>query len=301
MQGQPHTPGIYCEDSLAEAGCKVLRFHFEKMVEQESGTIRGHQIEPLHQMRVAVRKMRVALSLFGDHLHPDQKKRIRKGLRHLGATLGEVRDLDIFWEKSALHYNASVPDSYQEFCQVEDEWAAARNQHQRKMAAYLAGPKYKKFKKKFLQFLKPPFQPENPVVPVSRFAVQKIATALKSVQSFRPVLQSPTLDDLHALRIALKKLRYTIEFFVDLMGEDIQTCLKQLKQVQDHIGDLNDARVAIDLLNTCVKLSENRFYSRLLAEKQTELTWLIASFAETWGEFDRPAFVKNLVASYPTE
>lgn len=277
----------------------MLRLHYETMIYYEQETRRGHQIEPLHQMRVAARKLRVALSLLGDYLHPDQNKRLRKDLRHLGSILGKVRDLDIFWEKATRHHDDSAPETSAGFDQMQDEWQAARNQHQKKVAAYLAGPKYKKFRKRFLQFLQPPFSLGNPAVSVSCFAIQAIDARLQAVLSFRPVLQSPTLDDLHALRIAFKKLRYTIEFFLDLLGKDIEVCLELLKQVQDHIGDLNDARVAVDLLNNCIKLSKNQFYSHLLVRKQQELSQLLATFAETWQAFDSPVFIENLSASYP--
>src|SRR5579863_2312200 len=48
-------------------------------------------------------------------------------------------------------------------------------------------------------------------------------------------------DELHALRIAGKRLRYNLEFFSDLLGRDVATALGLLELVQDKLGDVADA------------------------------------------------------------
>jgi triphosphatase len=54
------------------------------------------------------------------------------------------------------------------------------------------------------------------------------------------------------LRIALKKVRYTIEFLGSLFDErDVRLLVNRLKSLQDYLGHANDVRVAYDLIREC--------------------------------------------------
>src|SRR5512139_2183845 len=102
------SPGVQPDDSLAEAGRKVLRYHFVQMLRHEAGTRDGEDIEDLHDMRVATRRMRAAFEVFEDAFTPKSLRTYLKGLRTAGRTLGRVRDMDVFMEK-AHHYLESLP------------------------------------------------------------------------------------------------------------------------------------------------------------------------------------------------
>ena len=88
-------PGVQPDDLLAEAGRKVLRYHFTAMLRHEAGTRLGEDSEALHDMRVATRRMRAAFEVFGEVFRPKVLKTHVKRLRTAGRTLGRVRDLDV--------------------------------------------------------------------------------------------------------------------------------------------------------------------------------------------------------------
>ncbi|MEJ2326812.1 MAG: CHAD domain-containing protein, partial [Chromatiaceae bacterium] len=90
-------------DLRKDAARKPLYFHFLRKLYHEPGTRLGEDIEELHDMRVATRRMRAAFQVFGDYLDMDKMKVFLKGLRRTGRALGAVRDLDVFWEKTQ-HY-----------------------------------------------------------------------------------------------------------------------------------------------------------------------------------------------------
>ena len=58
------TPGIERKDSMSAAGIKVLRLHYEKMLANKAGVLQGDDIEAVHDMRVAIRRMRVVFRVF---------------------------------------------------------------------------------------------------------------------------------------------------------------------------------------------------------------------------------------------
>ena len=89
----PHFPrvrskvGVKPDDAMAEAGRKVLQFHFAHMLSHERGTRLGDDIEELHDMRVATRRMRAAFEVFGPFFRLKAIKPHLKGLRVAGRAL----------------------------------------------------------------------------------------------------------------------------------------------------------------------------------------------------------------------
>ena len=62
------------------------------------------------------------------------------------------------------------------------------------------------------------------------------------------IIVDPYLDIYHQLRIDVKILRYTIEFFREILGQEAKGLIKDLKALQDNLGDIHDTVVALDLL-----------------------------------------------------
>jgi hypothetical protein len=103
-------PGIKPDDSMPEAGRKILRFHFAHMLSHEKGTRLGEDIEDLHDMRVATRRLRAAFEIFNPFFKPKTIKKHIKGLRAIGRALGRVRDLDVFMEKAAVYLDTLLDE-----------------------------------------------------------------------------------------------------------------------------------------------------------------------------------------------
>jgi len=77
--------GMQPSDSMAEAGRKVMRYQFSEMFRNEGGTRSGDSMVSLHDMRVAVRRLRAAFRVFGDVFERGALKSYSKGLRRLDA------------------------------------------------------------------------------------------------------------------------------------------------------------------------------------------------------------------------
>src|SRR6185295_4288329 len=89
------TPGVLAEDTVAEAGRKVMRFHLARMIDREPGVRDGKDIEDIHKMRVATRRQRAAWRVFGEAFRKRRTRAYRDGLRDAARRLGAVRDLDV--------------------------------------------------------------------------------------------------------------------------------------------------------------------------------------------------------------
>ena len=308
------SPGVLPDDPLAEAGRKVMRYHFAQMLLHEDGTRLGEDIEELHDMRVATRRMRAAFEVFQDAFTDKAIKTHLKGLRATGRNLGRVRDLDVFMEK-AHHYLNTLPSERQaELEPLLKSWAQEREKDRELMVAYLDSTKYAQFREEFLRFVSTPGEgarknPSGDLLPTRAGDIAPILiyTRLASVRAFNSILENASLEQFHALRIEFKKLRYTVEFFREVLGEESKLVINDLKMIQDHLGDLNDAHVATIILRDFLSVwekeqdllpvSQRKSPEPILAYlsyRYNELQRLMQTFHETWKHFNRPEFQLNL-------
>jgi CHAD domain-containing protein len=252
-------PGIEPDDPMAEAGRKTFRFHYQRMLYHEPGTRLGEEIEALHDMRVATRRMRAAFRAFGDYFDPQAMTPYLKGLQRTGRTLGAVRDLDVFRAKMQAYLD-TVPDVQRG--SLDDLLAVLETQREaarQRMIAYLDGSKYTRFKERFGEFVETEGMGSLPITPdagdvhpyrVRHVAPMAIYERLAAVRAYDEWVSvpHPPVTRLHALRIACKRLRYTLEFFQEVLGPETKTLVKEVVALQDHLGNLQDAVVASGLL-----------------------------------------------------
>jgi CHAD domain-containing protein len=309
--------GITPDDPMSEAGRKVLLYHFAEMLAHENGTRLGEDIEELHDMRVATRRMRAAFEVFGEAFEPKVLKVHLKGLKATGRALGRVRDLDVFMEK-AQHYLEGLPESERSGLDpLLHGWLAEREQARTEMNTYLESEAYQEFKLKFNRFLQTPGEgalavPQDQPTPylVREIAPILIYNRLAAVRAYDSVLAHASIEQMHALRIEYKKLRYTVEYFREVLGAQAKEVINDIKKLQDHLGDLNDADVATEILRSFLDgwdarqadlpVSERQNPEAIfgyLAARHAERHRLMVTFQEAWAFFLRPDFRQNLAAA----
>ena len=151
--------------------------------------------------------------------------------------------------------------------------------------------------------------PENAPIPdrVFELAPVLIYSRLAAVRAFAPWLGNAPIELLHALRIEFKKLRYTVEYFREVLGDEAKTVIDELKSLQDHLGDLNDAQVASNIIRAFIDECEPRQAMLPIHERQnleevvnylafrlSERHRLMITFAKAWKRFSRAEFRRNL-------
>lgn len=309
------TIGLQPTDTLAEAGRKILGFHFARMLKHEPGTRQGEDIEALHNMRVATRRMRSAFNIFGPAFSKKAIKPLKEGLKETGGALGPVRDLDVFMEKLE-QYLQTLPENQRDSLQIlMNIWQSKRERARENMLAYLDSKKYLKFKQQFLQFVKnqgmgvKPIPTTMPPTPhqLRHLAPELIYTAYHQVRAYETILDNAPIETLHQLRLSFKRLRYVIECLQEILGEEKKAVIEDVKAMQDHLGHLNDADTASKILQEFLADWEEHQRNLPLAERQSpaqiaaylevklsERHQLLISFADAWTRFNRPEFRLNL-------
>jgi CHAD domain-containing protein len=319
-------PGLVPDDVMAEAARKTFVFHFHQMLLHEPGTRSGEDIEELHDMRVATRRMRAALLVFGDYLDQEKYSPFGKALRRTGRFLGEVRDLDVFWEKTHRYLDTLPPEHQDELVPLQVVWQGARDQARDKLLAYLNGAHYDNFKQSFGDFLDihavgalAPFSITGQPRPDSLRQVAPVILfqQLAAVRAYDQWVTGPNvpLARLHQLRIASKGLRYSLEFLEEVLGPEARLLIKEFKVLQDHLGDLQDAVVASNILRdfltwgtwghpqkkAALTLPDAPVVSpgvaSYLAARQTELQQLPITFIPLWEHVHSLEFKQNFIAA----
>jgi CHAD domain-containing protein len=301
------SPGVTADDVLAEAGRKVLRFHFARMLAKEAGTRSGKDIEDLHGMRVATRRMRAAWRVYGDAFRPSRTRRIRTRLRVLAGRLGAVRDLDVLIAAAEAHQAALGAREAAAFEPLVASWRAERDVARTVLIRELDGVGYVRLVEEYRVFVATEgagaVVPASPVTPhrVRDTAGSRIWLAYEQVRAYETVLRWADVETIHQLRIASKWLRYTMEFFREALGPEADTLIARVVALQDHLGLLHDADVTIALTRqflvahgTSLTRDQSRAISSYLALQERELARLRRTMTGPWRGVSGPTFRRLL-------
>ena len=280
----PKTPGVLPDDTLAEAGRKVLRMHLARMLAAEEGTRLGEDIEELHKMRVATRRMRSVWRVFDGAYRPKVQRRYVRELRSVATALGMVRDLDVQLE--ALDAWAASPDADPgdgaeaggALRPFRDDLAVRRDEARRELLDLLDSRRYQDFVNDYLEFTDSPGTAEAPAPPGSPIQVRhtaggRIWSAYEHLRAHEAILGWADIAALHVVRIDAKRLRYTLESFREVLPAATGDLIAKVTALQDHLGILNDADIAAHLVRDHLMANA----PRLSAGSQQALASYLAS------------------------
>jgi hypothetical protein len=126
----------------------------------------------------------------------------------------------------------------------------------------------------------------RPAAECARMALPKLAADFFS-QGREVVASSPSTEDLHQLRLSVKRFRYTLELFRPCYGSGLEQRLEALKRLQDHLGAMNDCESTTALLQAT--LAEADGAQEFLQFLKTHSDEQKGSFLRHWKEtFDLP-------------
>ena len=240
-------------DSMATAARKVLAMQYAAMQECEATAREGADPEGVHDMRVAVRRMRAALRVADPYLGGKAVKRVRQDLRDIAHALGGVRDLDVLIE-NAESFRDDLPDERQaDLDPLLGAWKAGRKRARKQLIRLLDSADYARFRKHMAAFLEEADTPPDPDAEVEPYQVRHVlASALweryEAVRAYETIMAGATVPQLHALRITGKYLRYTLEFYRHVLPAEARDLIDDVVTLQDALGELHDADVAAGLI-----------------------------------------------------
>ena len=257
--GDSDDPRARPDEPIASVARRALFLHLRRLEECEPGAQAGREPEALHDMRVAVRRIRVILLVFGQHLDGKEAQAVARELRSLGRTLGAVRDLDVLIGETRTSLGTHKSEDARGGLLTTLRLAGDRERAL--MLARLQNGKHTLLKRRIrLLASRPAKSPRagnrHPVL-VRDIAAEALRDRLAKVWGrLEQASKKPTPRQLHRLRIAGKRLRYTMEFLRGALGADTDDALRELRRAQDLLGRLQDAEMAMKRTQEAWRLVE---------------------------------------------
>lgn len=223
------------------------------MLANEQGIIDDLDSEFLHDFRVAVRRTRSGLALIKNALGPEISIRFKDEFRFLGQITSPLRDLDVYLLMED-NYKARLPEHLQEGLHYFfEDLAKKRGKKQTKLVQTIKAARYRSIIHDWQEYLEQKddeLQGEDSRTTIGTLARKIIKKRFQRVlRDGRAIHPGSPDDELHRLRIQGKKLRYSLEFFSSLYPEqEMKTLIKQLKLLQNNLGDFNDLTVQQEML-----------------------------------------------------
>ena len=245
-------PALVVDASAPDFALAALRRYFADLLAHEPGTRLGEDIEALHQMRVATRRLRAALGTF-EAVLPSSLATLREELRWVAAALGTVRDLDVQIEALETMQRGA---SWDESNALGPLLAIARERRYAARAMLLEvldSDRYARLVADTVAALRD-IPPAEGAAPVRSFAAPVLRKRYRQFRREADALSpSSPAPEFHAVRVRAKRLRYTVEVFSVLADRPAAQLVDSLKGAQDLLGEHQDADVAIEWLRDIVR------------------------------------------------
>ena len=246
--------------TVEEAFRQILRNCVQHWCANEAAALDGRDPEGVHQLRVGIRRLRSAMSVFGSLLDVDDRLRLSTEAKRIINAFGPARDWDVFSTELVAPIAAARPDDPD----LDLLLAAAQIERKRGYQsgrAEIGSHAYTHFLLELRLWIEASgwqecTSDEGAVWfdrPIVEFADQVLSKRHRKGRKLGKGFARLSVDQRHGVRIALKKLRYACEFFEDLYPKkDTRPYLVSLKRMQDTLGHLNDVAVAEKLVTTLV-------------------------------------------------
>jgi inorganic triphosphatase YgiF len=286
-------PNLAPEISVEEGLERILTNCANHWLANHAAALDGGDPEGVHQMRVALRRLRSALTIFKGVLPADDRAWLDEEAKSLIGGLGGARDWDVFVDEMLQPVLAARPDD-SDLRNLQDAVNEQRRLAYERAWATLRSPRYLKFVLELGAWLEdrgwrrkdgPSGLDVNLIDLADEVLHKRHRKAIKLGRKFEQLSDQA----LHRLRISLKKLRYATEFFAALYGkEQTKAYLDSLRQLQDDLGHMNDLAVAETRLADLCGRFENNNARALQMPCGTVIGWHCLALAQV-----RPRIAKD--------
>lgn len=244
-------------EALRRFAASSLLPQLEALAAEFPGVRAAEDIECIHRMRVASRRIRTRLRLFTDFFPPKRLREWRDDMRRITLALGAARDLDVqidflqsFIDK--LDDQHARPGVEAVLHGLRTNRAATQHQVNTSLVHFAQSEMLPDLHGFLLPYtLADTTDIDDSGEQALQALIEKTLTAqLSDLIRYEVYLAFPDREEQHhAMRIAAKHVRYTIETFSPILGDWIKPSLKIMRSLQDMLGDIHDSDVWAALLS----------------------------------------------------
>jgi CHAD domain-containing protein len=295
---------------------RVLPPLLDAVAKESTGAIENDDVECVHRMRVASRRMRSALSIFEPCFPRKRAKAWKTEMKSVTEALGEARDADVqiifLVERMAATEDRTLAPGLRHLLDKKRRRRRALQPGLEKtlnelrlhgvldeISSLLADPE-----KKDASPLRTPSTLRQADEHVSR-RVSELRGHEESVRDPDAILEH------HVMRIAAKRLRYTLEAFRLAFGDELRDEISRIKRLQELLGEMHDCDVWIAETDAVLQNGKKNGGSRLAAarpgiislheDRKKERTRLYLEFVAYWESLAKSDFFPSLLRKVQSE
>lgn len=273
---------------MSATACLTLQqFLLDELTEaqrRQKALKKSSEPEHVHQLRICLRKLRTAFTLAKPILKTRYRRRWQKRLRKAAKQLDMARDLDVLLLSVSQQPSPDIAVHKHLQQQQNTSYKALRKKLHRPPFS-----QWRKLKKQLKQQGWIQQRCRNPNLSLNQFASQQLETIYQKIEQTYGRLDMLDDDALHRLRIHCKQLRYAYEFVgPSLKSQSSSHFLDSLRELQDRLGALHDAKVQQSLLASCPTSPPAATMPALPEEARTELAAELGRFlglSKPWSTF----------------
>ena len=284
MAKAKQAPNLDSSSDLYDWASEVLMLRFDEVTSFGEAVLVPWNVNAVHDMRVALRRLRSALRDFADIIDGKSFRRIKVDLKRVADALGQVRDRDV----AVISLEGMAGQSPDETVgaglkSLINDLRIARERSYIRMRRTLDAVSLTKLQTRFLRRISESLSQQELFRPSSMSDVARriIDSRIDDVIDLGPQIYLPfDRSKLHELRMATKRLRYAIEIFSPCWQGELDGFAKEMARLQSYLGDVHDYDLWIEdvsqrLTTEAAKESES---SRAAA------AWLLTLFVEKRGK-----------------
>lgn len=288
--------------TLGEFAYLTIRQNFQNFVDQEKAVLCDKDPEPLHQMRVAIRRLRTAIQVF-DAAIVLPKELTNGAIGKIAKSLGKTRDFDVLQQELTTLYRSLLPKAEKsKFKKILKHLAQRRKKSFLRLKKTLHGDAYQNLKQSVESWLAQPnytLMGQLSVLPmlpdlllplVNKLFLHPgwlVGTTIQAGKGTQIPLENSTElnqqleeceDNLHDLRKRMKGVRYQAEFFSDFYEDAYSERVEEFKLIQAVLGQLQDTVV----LRQFLELTLNTDLIQALPSLENKIRQDQANFWQSW-------------------
>jgi CHAD domain-containing protein len=252
--------------TIGSYACKMIQHELAQVAKQEEAVLEDSDVEPLHKMRVGMRRLRAAFNIFSPAIALPAQATIQV-IAKVSKQLGSTRDWDVMKDALKNDYRPLLSGTEQErLNETLQHLKQLRKRSFRHLEKTLTGRRYKVLKRSLQEWLDHPIFETIAELPID-FVLPDLLMPMTGqlllhpgwwvvppefssvrIPKTRNIEQGPENEVLHSLRKQVKEIRYQSEFFKSFYPLVYTDYIEDLKSIQELLGQLQDCSVLSEFL-----------------------------------------------------
>jgi CHAD domain-containing protein/phosphohistidine phosphatase SixA len=271
------------KDTVLDAARRLMYLQYRIITENHEGMLAAQDDNPLHDARVAIRRLRALLRLFLGFL-PASSSTIDDGLANLAMLLSPLRDNDVWirflsGQRINRHFAGGI--DFVHYCALESRM---KKDDKRIVRGILKSEEYTGLMRAITRFLRvelPDTIRTMQALPLAPLASRKLLSIYYETLTRPGIKKEYDGEKMHAMRKLCRRGRYWSEFMAPLLGPPANLFAQHFKTLADTLGELHDADTALARISP-VHNAVTSSLGRILRGSKTRI---FSRFKTAWRAF----------------